>query len=137
MTNVKQVIVMRTDLGMRKGKMIAQGGHASVNAVLDRLKRTEVSTPTGPVTLFHGQLSEDSDLRTWLNTGSAKICVRVNSFEELEHVIKKAAQKGLPLAPVVDEGRTEFGGQQTLTCCAIGPARSELIEEITGELVLL
>lgn len=28
---VKQVIIIRTDLNMRKGKMIAQGAHASVN----------------------------------------------------------------------------------------------------------
>ena len=31
----KQVIVMRKDLGMRKGKMIAQGAHASLKVVLD------------------------------------------------------------------------------------------------------
>jgi PTH2 family peptidyl-tRNA hydrolase len=31
----KQVIVMRKDLGMRKGKMIAQGAHASLKVLLD------------------------------------------------------------------------------------------------------
>lgn len=42
--NVKQVIVMRKDLNMRKGKMIAQGAHASVDALLSLfhvLKRRE------------------------------------------------------------------------------------------------
>ena len=32
----KQVIVMRKDLGMRKGKMIAQGAHASLRVLLER-----------------------------------------------------------------------------------------------------
>lgn len=39
--NVKQVIVMRKDLNMRKGKMIAQGAHASVDALLSLFSRTE------------------------------------------------------------------------------------------------
>lgn len=34
--DAKQVIVMRKDLGMRKGKMIAQGAHAAMKALLDR-----------------------------------------------------------------------------------------------------
>lgn len=33
----KQVIVMRKDLNMRKGKMIAQGSHASMAVILDEL----------------------------------------------------------------------------------------------------
>jgi peptidyl-tRNA hydrolase len=33
--DVKQLIVMRTDLNMRKGKMIAQGAHASIMWTLD------------------------------------------------------------------------------------------------------
>lgn len=36
MQSAKQVIVMRKDLGMRKGKMIAQGAHASLRVLLER-----------------------------------------------------------------------------------------------------
>ena len=32
----KQMIVLRKDLNMRKGKMIAQGAHASLKVLLDR-----------------------------------------------------------------------------------------------------
>ena len=35
MDRAKQVIVMRKDLNMRKGKMIAQGAHASMKVLLD------------------------------------------------------------------------------------------------------
>jgi peptidyl-tRNA hydrolase len=31
--HAKQVIVVRKDLGMRKGKMIAQGAHAAIGAL--------------------------------------------------------------------------------------------------------
>lgn len=40
MGKTKQVIVMRTDLNMRKGKMIAQGSHASI-AFLTRKGKVE------------------------------------------------------------------------------------------------
>jgi len=35
-----------------------------------------------------------------------------------------------------DVGHTEFK-QPTYTCCAIGPAKADAIDEITGKLVLL
>ena len=35
---IKQVIVMRTDLHMRKGKMIAQGAHASMKVFFDQMQ---------------------------------------------------------------------------------------------------
>lgn len=39
--NTKQVIVMRKDLNMRKGKMVAQGAHASMAVLLDMMTRSE------------------------------------------------------------------------------------------------
>ena len=35
----KQVIVLRKDLNMRKGKMVAQGAHASMAALLGTARR--------------------------------------------------------------------------------------------------
>ena len=40
----KQVIVMRKDLGMRKGKMIAQGAHASLKVLTDRRRSVDDDT---------------------------------------------------------------------------------------------
>ena len=38
-TTFKQVIVIRKDLNMRKGKMVAQGAHASMAAILNLARR--------------------------------------------------------------------------------------------------
>ena len=42
MSRFKQVIVVRNDLNMRKGKMIAQGAHASIMFLVHRLYDAEV-----------------------------------------------------------------------------------------------
>jgi PTH2 family peptidyl-tRNA hydrolase len=73
----------------------------------------------------------------WLDTGATKICVRAESEEELLDVAKKAIEEGVPCYIVQDEGRTEFNGQKTLTCLALGPDRSSKIDKISGDLKLL
>lgn len=52
--DAKQVIVMRKDLNMRKGKMIAQGAHASLKVFLDRggLDAAGVDAITGALPLL-------------------------------------------------------------------------------------
>lgn len=122
--NVKQVIVMRTDLNMRKGKMVAQGAHASI-AFLRELVLYDDFMSGIPSQVFR-----------WLEGGMTKICVRVDSEEELLAIEEKAKLAGLLVHLIVDAGHTEFDGP-TRTCLAIGPASAELIDEITGELKLL
>ena len=112
----KQVIVIRKDLNMRKGKMVAQGAHASMGAYM----ACEANVGMG-----------------WTQTGSTKICVGVDSKEELLEILDKAEDAGLPNWLVVDKGLTEFGGVPTMTAIAIGPAKAEEIDKITGELKLL
>ena len=48
---IKQVIVMRRDLNMRKGKMVAQGAHASMAVLLNagRYDDGEAMESFGPV----------------------------------------------------------------------------------------
>lgn len=125
--SAKQVIVLRKDLNMRKGKMVAQGSHAAVHVILDqgRISRGELIIPL------------KGDLADWLEGGCKKICVGVNSEQELIEVFQRAKAKGLPAALIRDAGHTEFHGEPTLTAVAIGPAREELIDAITGELTLL
>lgn len=125
----KQVIVMRRDLNMRKGKMIAQGAHASMKVLLEQMV---VGPEEGKRTLW----ASDA-MRDWLDYLFTKVCVQVGSETELLAVYEAAQKAGLPCALIVDAGLTEFGGVPTKTCCAIGPAYPDKIDPITGHLKLL
>lgn len=117
MTKLQQVIVIRKDLNMRKGKMVAQGAHASMKAVLEN--------------------QQDYRVKSWLSDKFTKICVSVDSEDELLLVYGKAKLSGFICALIEDSGLTEFDGVSTLTCCAIGPAKKEELQSITGHLKLL
>jgi len=122
--SLKQVIVMRKDLNMRKGKMIAQGAHASLGAYFDAVKI--------PYDVNH------TNTTIWLTAhNQTKICVSVDSESELLQVFNAAKEIGLPCYLVTDMGKTEFNGMATHTCVAIGPAQAEEIDKITGALPLL
>lgn len=103
---------------MRRGKEIAQGSHASMAFLLH------------PTNLFVGDVSK------WIRDGQTKICLQVNSEQELLELDKKAKELGLRSHVITDAGRTEFGGVPTKTCMAIGPNKSEDIDTITGHLKL-
>lgn len=119
---MKQVIVMRSDLKnteghkVRTGKLIAQGAHASVGAVLNA---------------YH---TEREKLFEWLAGSFTKITLRVDNEEDLLNVYQQAKDAGLITCLITDNGTTEFGGVPTNTCIAIGPDTSENIDPITGHL---
>lgn len=126
--DAKQVIVMRKDLGMRKGKMIAQGAHASLKIFVDRATVTDHALA----------IPLDEPTRAWLVSGRfTKVCVSVDSEAELTAIVEKAQAAGVPCALIVDSGRTEFHGVPTKTCCAVGPAWADAVDAITGSLPLL
>ena len=131
----KQVIVMRTDLNMRKGKMVAQGAHASMKAILDFATIVEEEALI-KIPINHC-FSKTNAIREWLSGKFAKICVGVGSEEELLELFEKAKEADLLCALITDSGLTEFNGVPTNTCIAIGPAKSEEINKITGHLKLL
>ena len=134
----KQVIVMRKDLGMRKGKMCSQAAHASIGALLSLFRKEDVNDDRGNhYYRYMVRFSETSVLDDWLNGFFTKICVSVNSEEELLDIYKKAQDAGLPVKLITDSGLTEFHGQPTNTCLCIGPYDSEEIDKITGDLSLL
>jgi PTH2 family peptidyl-tRNA hydrolase len=122
MNEIKQVIVMRDDLNMRKGKMIAQGSHGSMAFMSKLMERKSQLTPVQ---------------QQWFDSSYAKICVRVSSEEQLVEIYEKAKEAGLEVHLVTDAGRTEFHGVPTKTCLAIGPDFSSKIDPITGDLKLL
>lgn len=114
---MKQIIVMRKDLKMPRGKEIAQGAHASMKATLLHL--------------------DDPRVKDWLSGKFTKIAVGVNSEEELLALHKNALDNGLISELITDAGLTVFDGVPTNTCIAIGPDTHENLQPITGNLKLL
>lgn len=123
----KQIIVVRKDLNMRKGKLVAQGAHASLGAILGQMKRE------GNIMTL--DLSDDR-LAPWIIGRFKKICVYVNSEQELLDIYTKAAELGLIRSLIKDAGLTEFNGVATLTAVAVGPDREDKIDLITKHLPL-
>lgn len=108
----KQVILIRQDLKLPKGKACAQSSHASVEAVL----------------------KSDSELvQKWRKSGMAKIVLKVENEEELIRYFQQAKDNSLITSLITDAGRTVIA-PGTKTAVAIGPDIEEKIDEITGNL---
>ena len=112
---LKQVIIIRQDLKLPKGKACAQCSHASVDAVLK---------------------SDSSMVKAWRQEGMAKIVVKVKDEKELVKLFQKAKDAGLPASLISDAGKTVIA-PGTKTCVGIGPADEDDIDAITGELSLM
>lgn len=112
----KQVLVLRTDLGMRRGKEIAQGAHASMGAYL--------------------AYRDHPYVKEWLKGRFAKIAVGCDSEEELMELYRKAEELDLPRTIIKDAGFTEFKGVPTVTAIGLGPAPKDVLDKITGHLKL-
>ena len=140
MDEVKQIIVIRKDLKMRKGKMIAQGCHAAMKAILDRasiLKIAKGSKLWADEWMWQLQINEKEPIYNWLKGSFTKVVVGVDSLEELEELEYKAMKEDILVAKVLDTGRTEFHGKRTITSLAIGPWWASKLDPITGHLKLL
>lgn len=135
----KQVIVIRKDLNMRKGKIAAQAAHASMKVLLDcgGITYGEEGLGGSYPDYFTINLSQHTMLRKWLEGKFTKICVSVDSEEELLDIYQKAKDSNVLAALITDAGLTEFGGVPTNTCIAIGPDVPEKINLLTGHLKLL
>ena len=128
--STKQVIVIRRDLRMRRGKEIAQGAHASMAWLRQRVM--PLLTSAGAVE----QVEFSSAERDWLEGSLRKVTVKVGSEAELLAVYEKAIEAGLVAHLITDRGLTEFGGVPTRTCLGIGPDYDDLIDPVTGDLEL-
>lgn len=111
---MKQVLLIRTDIDISRGKAVAQGAHAAVNAV---------------------ERADEEAVEQWNTGGHAKIALAVDSQSTLEELIEEARDEDLPTSLVRDLGRTEIDSG-TVTAGAIGPAQPEVIDDITGHLSL-
>lgn len=124
----KQIIIIRKDLKMRRGKEISQGCHASLGALLSISQHKDNKIII--------DISKNDALSHWLQNGFTKITLQCNSEKELVEIYNQAKQAGLPCALITDAGLTEFNGVPTKTCVGIGPADPEEIDKITGNLPL-
>lgn len=131
MNEMKQVIILRKDLKMRKGKMVAQGAHASMKAILDE-GEFEATAAGAEFTLLMSP-----EMNAWLTGLFTKICVSVDSEEELLAIYQTAKDNNLHCSLIQDAGLTEFDGVPTYTAVAIGPGDPADINPITGNLKLL
>jgi PTH2 family peptidyl-tRNA hydrolase len=118
-TDIKQVIVVRSDLKMGKGKVAAQVAHAALGAA-------EVARRKHP-----------SWYDSWWEEGQAKVVVKTDGGEEaLEDLQKQARSLGLPVSLIQDRGLTQLE-PGTTTCLGIGPGPAGEIDKVTGRLKLL
>ena len=114
-------VVLRTDIGMGKGKMCAQASHAAVMAY-------KLATC--------GTAEQKSGANSWEREGQAKVVLKVTSEEVLHELASDATEAGLIVALVRDAGHTQVD-PGTVTALAIGPGKAKDIDEITGKLKLL
>lgn len=120
MKQYKQVLVVRKDLNMRRGKEDAQCGHAAL-------------AHAWPV--IRGEKNATKEMIAWGSQGQTKITVSVNSEKELLEIFQNAKNAKLEAHIITDAGHTEFSGP-TKTVVAIGPDIASEIDKITGDLPL-
>ena len=126
---------MRKDLNMRKGKIAAQASHASLCALLQLFNKTN----NGDTINYSIDFGKDSYLNEWLNGIFTKICLYVESEEELLSIYEtiRKERPDIPCVLITDRGLTEFNGIPTNTCIGIGPFWSKDIDVYTKHLKLL
>ncbi len=139
MYSAKMMIVVRRDLKMRKGKIAAQAGHACVEAALAALAKEDRLSDV----IFDGDFARlkptdkpATALSDWFDHGVAKICVYVDSEDELKEIDRQAKEAGIISVMILDAGMTEFHGEPTYTCLAFEPRYPDDVQPITGNLPL-
>jgi PTH2 family peptidyl-tRNA hydrolase len=115
---IKQAIVVRTDIKMGKGKLVAQASHASLMSYLNCKNK------------------EEAIARDWISTGEKKVVLKVNGETELVALRRLCERERIPCALVVDAGLTQIE-PGTSTALGIGPWYGEEINKISGDLKLL
>lgn len=114
----KMCIVIRTDLGMSVGKMIAQACHAAVGANEDAKR-----------------LNHKAWIK-WREEGAKKVALEAESLEEIEELAKGAEELDIVSVTIHDAGLTEIP-PGTVTALGLGPDRSDRLDKVTGNLPLL
>ena len=114
MQGLKQVIIVRNDLKMGKGKIGAQCAHASIEAM---------------------SKAGEKEVLEWRSNGMKKVVLKVESKKELFELFEKLKKK-FPTALIKDAGLTQIESGEA-TCIGIGPAEENEIDPFIGHLKLL
>lgn len=129
----KQIVIIRRDLKMRRGKEIAQGSHGSMAAYFEAEKMAKhIYGQQHTIKMTKMRKIVDA----WLAGGFAKICLQIDNEADLLEIYRKAQEAGIPAALITDSGKTEFNGVPTNTCLGLGPYDASEIDKITGSLKL-
>jgi PTH2 family peptidyl-tRNA hydrolase len=115
MGKFKQVILVRADLKIGKGKIATQVAHAAVGAL---------------------KLVDEEVAREWEKEGSKKVVLKVKDEKELLQIYKEVKKEKIPCLLVKDAGLTQVRAG-TITALGIGPVEEKRIDKITGKLKLL
>ncbi|KAI9028028.1 peptidyl-tRNA hydrolase PTH2-domain-containing protein [Hyaloraphidium curvatum] len=113
----KMALIVRTDLGMGKGKAAAQCSHAALAAYKSLLR------------------SDPALLEEWEDEGSPKIVLKVDSEAEMLARMAEAQRRGVVAKSILDAGRTQIAAGSR-TVAAIGPARGAAVDEVCRGLKL-
>ena len=116
--NNKMVMVVRTDLGMGKGKVAAQCAHAAVECY----KKASRKTP--------------SLVKQWETFGQKKVAVKIDNEEEMLGLKRVAEAQGLVAVVIRDAGHTQVA-QGSPTVLGVGPGPAEVVDKVTGHLKLM
>ncbi|KAB8345887.1 hypothetical protein FH972_022942 [Carpinus fangiana] len=108
----KLVLVVRTDLGMTKGKIAAQASHATL-ACYKAMKRDQTAAKL---------------LQRWERMGQAKVALQVKSEEELELLQAQAMSLGLCANIIHDAGRTQIASGSA-TVLGVGPGPKSVVDQ--------
>jgi PTH2 family peptidyl-tRNA hydrolase len=116
--DLKQVILVRQDLRLPKGKLAAQVAHGAVEA-------------------YRQTLNNNKDkAKDWISKGMKKVVLKVKDKEELFKFKELAKQEGLVAVIITDAGKTVVA-PGTPTVLAIGPDDESNIDNLTGDLGML
>jgi PTH2 family peptidyl-tRNA hydrolase len=118
---IKQTIIIRKDLNLSKGRLVTQGAHASIAFLTDLIKEYN------PLQLTEVQ-------KEWVYGTFFKVCVGVDSEKELLDIGYNAIAMGISVKYIEETGGFD---KPTLTCIAIGPDYSSVIDPVTKHLKLL
>jgi PTH2 family peptidyl-tRNA hydrolase len=139
----KQVIVIRKDLNMRRGKEIAQGSHASMAFLtkvlsqrIENFRKHQLNHPNVSVSDLSMGVNLTEAQAEWIENSFRKITCSVDSLDELLELDRLAKEAGVESNVITDSGLTEFNGVPTITCLAIGPDYDSKIDPITSKLKL-
>lgn len=127
--STKQVIVVRSDLKMKPGKLASQVAHASMGALL--INR-EINHFSDGVKTCGVVIPYDEYVINWLSSAFTKIVLKCGSEEDLFIIQKKCLEIDMRHSLITDNGTTVFGGIPTNTCIAVGPGEICKIDEITS-----